>query len=192
MEFKELVLKNRSYRGYDESRKISKEELIELVELARLTPSSMNGQPFCYYLAWEKDKVDTIQNLTKWAAALPHLNLPHEGKRPTGFVVICQNKEVSENMQQYKIDLGIVAQTMCLGAASKGLGCCMIGNFNGLNLQAALGLEDQYFPLLVVAVGKPDETIVIKEIEKGEPIRYYRDENDVHYVPKRKLEDILL
>jgi len=43
-----------------------------------------------------------------------------------------------------------------------------------------------------VAVGKPDEEIVIREIEKGESTKYYRDENDVHYVPKRKLEDILL
>lgn len=192
MEFKELVLKNRSCRGYDESRTITREELVELVDMARLTPSSMNGQPFCYYVAWEKEKVDTIQGLTKWAAALPQLNLPYEGKRPTGYIVICQNKEVSENLQQYRIDLGIVAQTMCLGAASKGLGCCMIGNFNGEKMQAALGLSDQFFPLLVVAVGKPDETIVIKEIDKGESTKYYRDENDVHYVPKRKLEDILL
>lgn len=192
MEFKELVLKNRSYRGYDENRTITREELVELVDMARVTPSSMNGQPFCYYVAWEKEKVDTIQGLTKWAAALPQLNLPYEGKRPTGYIVICQNKEVSENLQQYRIDLGIVAQTMCLGAASKGLGCCMIGNFNGEKMQAALGLSDQFFPLLVVAVGKPDETIVIKEIDKGESTKYYRDENDVHYVPKRKLENILL
>ena len=192
MEFKEVVLKNRSYRGYDETRKITREELVDLVDCARLTPSAMNGQPFSYYLAWEKEQVDTIQGLTKWAAALPHLNLPYEGKRPTGYIVICQNKEVSENLQQYRTDLGIVAQTICLGAVAKGLGCCMIGNFNGADMQSALGLSEQFFPLLAVAVGKPDETIVIKEIEKGEPTKYYRDENDVHYVPKRKLEDILL
>ena len=100
--------------------------------------------------------------------------------------------EVSENLQQYRTDLGIVAQTMCLGATAKGLGCCMIGNFNGKTLQAALGLSEQFFPLLVIGIGKPDEEIVIKEIDKGESVKYYRDENDVHYVPKRKLKDILL
>ena len=192
MDFKEIVLKNRSYRGYDETRRITREELVELVDMARLTPSAMNGQPFSYYLAWEKEIVDRIQGLTKWAAALPQLNLPYEGKRPTGYIVICQNKEVSENLQQYRTDLGIVAQTICLGAVSKGLGCCMIGNFNGEKLHEALGLPQQFFPLLAVAVGKPDEEIVIREIEKGESTKYYRDENDVHYVPKRKLEDILL
>ncbi len=192
MNFKEIVLKNRSYRGYDESHKITREELVELVDMARLTPSAMNGQPFSYYLANEKEQLDIIQPLTKWAAALPQMTLPHEGKCPTGFIVICQNMEVSENLQQYRTDLGIVAQTMCLGATANGLGCCMIGNFNGKTLQAALGLSEQFFPLLVVAVGKPNETIVIKEIDKGQPIKYYRDENDVHYVPKRKLQDILL
>lgn len=192
MNFKEIVIKNRSYRGYDESHTLTREELVELVDMARLTPSAMNGQPFSYYVASEKEQLDIVQPLTKWAAALPQMTLPHEGKCPTGFIVICQNMEVSENLQQYRTDLGIVAQTMCLGATAKGLGCCMIGNFNGKKLQEALGLSEQFFPLLVVAVGKPDETIVIKEIEKGEPTKYYRDENDVHYVPKRKLEDILL
>ena len=192
MEFKELVLKNRSYRGYDETHRMTREELVELIDYARLTPSAMNGQPFCYYLAWEKEEVDKIQPLTKWGAALPQMTLPHEGKCPTGFIVICQNKEVSENLQQYRTDLGIVTQTMCLGATAKGLGCCMIGNFNGITLRDALGIDEQYMPLLVVAVGKPDETIVIREIEKGESTKYYRDDEDVHYVPKRKLEDILL
>lgn len=192
MEFQEIVLKNRSYRGYDESRKVTREELVELVNLARLTPSAMNGQPFSYYVAWEKAQLDIIQPLTKWGAALPQMTLPHEGKCPTGFIVICQNMKISENLQQFKTDLGIVAQTMCLGATAKGLGCCMIANFNGKTIQEALGLSTQFFPLLVVAVGKPDEKIVIKEIDKGESIKYYRDENDVHYVPKRKLEDILI
>ena len=191
MNFKEIVIKNRSYRGYDESHTLTREELVELVDMARLTPSAMNGQPFSYYVASEKEQLDIVQPLTKWAAALPQMTLPHEGKCPTGFIVICQNMEVSENLQQYRTDLGIVAQTMCLGATAKGLGCCMIGNFNGKKLQEALGLSEQFFPLLVVAVGEPDETIVIKEIEKGEPTKYYRDENDVHYVSKRKLEDIL-
>ncbi len=192
MEFKELVLKNRSYRGYDETRKITKEELVELVDCARLTPSALNGQPFSYYLAYEKEQLDIIQPLTKWGAALPQMTLPRDGKCPTGFIVICQNREISDNLQQYRTDLGIVAQTMCLGATAKGLGCCMIANFNGATLQSALGFSEQFFPLLVVAVGKPDEEIVIREIEKGESTKYYRDEKDVHYVPKRKLEDILL
>ena len=40
--------------------------------------------------------------------------------------------------------------------------------------------------------GKPDEKIVLTEVSSGESIKYYRDDQDVHYVPKRKLEDIVI
>lgn len=192
MDVKELVKRNRSYRGYDESREITREELVDLVDCARFAASGMNAQPFCYYLAWKKEQVDTIQPLTKWAAALPKMKLPHEGKCPTGFIVVCQNKKISENLQQHRTDLGIAAQTICLAAVAKGLGCCMIGNFNRDVLQKAIELPEQYSPLLVIAVGKPDENVVIKEVNGEASTKYYRDEDDVHYVPKRKLEDILL
>ena len=85
---KDLIRANRSCRGYDESRKITREELLELVDCARLTPSSTNIQPLRYYLAWEKEEVDRIQGLTKWAGALPQMELPHPGMRPTAFIVI--------------------------------------------------------------------------------------------------------
>ena len=192
MEFKEIVARNRSYRGYDESRKVTKDELEYLVDCARLTASGMNALPFCFHIAYEQEELDLIQPLTKWGAALPDIALPHDGKCPTAFIVICQDKEVSDNLQNFRTDLGITAQTICLGATAIGLGGCMIANFNKEVLHQQLGLPEQYQPILLVAVGKPDEEVVIKEIDKGESTRYYRDSNDVHYVPKRKLKDILI
>ena len=53
-------------------------------------------------------------------------------------------------------------------------------------------LPEELAPMLIVAIGKPAEEIVIREIEPGEPTPYYRDEQDVHYVPKRKLADIVI
>lgn len=189
---KDLVLANRSYRGYDESRKITKEELLEFVDCARLTPSSVNGQPFKYYLAWEKERVDKIQSMTKWARALPEMTLPHPGMCPTGFVIICQDTKIGESLGRYQKDVGIVAQTMLLAAAEKGLGGCMIGNFNAGQVKEELQLAEHLAPMLIVAFGKPAEKIVLTEVGEDGNTNYYRDENDVHYVPKRKLEDIIL
>lgn len=189
---KDLIRANRSYRGYDENRKITKEELLELVDCARLTPSSVNMQPFRYYLAWEKEEVDRIQTLTKWARALPQMELPHPGMCPTAFIVICQDTELNDSLARFQKDVGIVAQTMLLAATEMGLGGCMIGNFPAGTLKEAIGLPQTLAPLLVVAIGKPAEQIVLTEIEEGESTNYYRDENDVHYVPKRRLEDIAL
>ena len=190
--FREIVIANRSYRGYDESYKFTREKLEEYVDLTRFTPSSVNMQPFKYYVAYEKSNVDTIQKMTKWARALPELNLPYEGKRPTGFIVICQDTNIFANTNRFMKDVGIVAQTILLQAADDGLGGCMIGNFNAEEVKSILDLSENLLPLLIVALGKPAEKIVITEVKEDGKTDYYRDENDVHYVPKRSLEDILI
>ena len=183
---KDLVLKNRSYRGYDNDRRITKEEMLELVDLARLVPSAANRQPLRYHIAADKAEVDAIQALTLWAGALAHLNLPYEGHRPTGFVVICHDTTCGQNL----MDVGIAAQTLLLAAAEKGFGGCMIGSFKKKELTELLHFEENIVPSLVIALGVPDEEIHLVEAEGD--VTYYRDENDVHYVPKRKLEDILV
>ena len=188
--FKDLVKQNRSYRGYDESRKVTREELLDLVDCARLTPSSVNRQPLRYYLAWEKEKVDRIQSLTKWAAALPDMTLPHPGMRPTAFIVICQDKKLAPT--PFLKDVGIVAQTILLAAVEKGLGGCMIGNYNAKTVQEKLDLPENMEPMLIVAIGKPAEQVVLTEVGEDGNTAYYRDSQDVHYVPKRKLEDVIL
>lgn len=189
---KDLVKANRSYRGYDESCRITKEELLEMVDCARLAASSVNQQPLRYYLAWEKEEVDKIQKMTNWAKGLPELELPHKGMCPTGFIVICQDTRVWEALARFQKDVGIAAQTILLCATEMGLGGCMIGNFNAGAVKEKLGLAAYLAPLLIVAIGKPSEKVVLTEVGMDEPIAYYRDENDVHYVPKRRLEDIVL
>ena len=188
----DLVKKNRSCRGYNENRKITKEELLELVDCARLCPSTANAQPLRYYLAWEEEETRRIQVHTNWAKALPQLKLPHKGRCPTAFIIILQDTAVEENLSKYQKDVGITAQTMLLAATEKGLGGCMIGNFGAGSLKAELNLPDNLAPLLVVAVGEPAETVELVEIGQGESTNYYRDEKDVHYVPKRRLEDVVV
>ncbi len=192
MDLKELVKANRSYRGYDENRRVSREELLEMVDCARLTASSVNRQPLRYYLAYEKEDTERIQPLTKWAKGLPDMDLPHKEMCPAAFIVICQDIRVWESTARFTKDVGIAAQTILLAATEMGLGGCMIGNFNPAKIAETLLLPDNLIPLLVVAIGKPAERVVLREIGPDEPTNYYRDENDVHYVPKRRLEDIVI
>ncbi len=190
--FRDLVKANRSYRGFDESRDVSREELLEMVDCARLAASSVNQQPLRYYLAWEKEEVAKIQRMTKWARGLPQMELPHKGMCPTAFIVICQDTDIWESLARFQKDVGIVAQTILLAATEMGLGGCMIGNFNAGEVKENLELAENLAPLLIVAIGKPAEEIVLTEIGPEESTAYYRDENDVHYVPKRRLNDILI
>ena len=190
--FKDLVKANRSYRGYDESRRVTREELLEMVDCARLAASSVNMQPLRYYIAWEKDEVDRIQPLTGWAKGLPDLELPHKGMCPTAFIIICQDTKVWESLARFQKDVGLAAQTILLAATEMGLGGCMIGSFQAGEVLRALDLPEHLAPMLVVAIGKPAERIVLTEAAEGESVAYYRDADDVHYVPKRALKDIVL
>lgn len=153
---RDLLKQNRSYRGYDESCQISRAELEDLVNCTRYTPSSVNMQPFKYYLACDRETVAKIQPLTKWARALPKLQLPHPGHCPTAFIVICQDITLHPSLQRFQKDVGIVAQTILLAAVEKGLGGCMIGNYNPDEIRQALGLADSLVPMLLIALGKPD------------------------------------
>ena len=182
---KDLLKACRSYRGYDESYHFTEEELMELVDHTRYAASSMNIQPLKFYLAWEKEEVDRIQPLTGWAKQMPEMELPHKGMCPTTFIIICQDLSVDDR-------LASVAQTILLAAAEKGLGGCMIGSYGAKPVKECLHLPENLMPMLIVALGKPAEKIVLTEIEDGEDFKYYRDENDVHYVPKRKLKDIVV
>lgn len=189
---KDLVIKNRSYRGFDENYSFTKEQLESYIDLTRYTASSVNAQPLKYKIVFEKNEVEAVRPLTRWARALPDMVLPHPNMHATAFIIICQDTDISPNLARYQKDIGIVAQTITLAAVEDGLGGCMIGNFTPDEVKETLNLAENLTPMLIIALGKPAEEIVIKEIDNGESTKYYRDENDVHYVPKRKLKDILI
>ena len=190
---RDLVLKNRSYRGYDESYRFSKEELLGFVDLARLTAASANIQPLKYHLAYEAEQVAQIQPLTRWAGSLPQLNLPYPGTRPTAFITICQDMNIGNNPTSFLPDVGITAQTILLAAAEKGLGGCMIGSFDKTELKKLLNFPEHVEPKLVIALGKPAEEIILVDPKEDGSVKYYRSEDGkTHYVPNRKLEDIIL
>ena len=189
---KDLIIKNRSYRGYDESYTFTRAQLMEYVDGARFCASSVNFQPLKYYIAWDKIDVDRIQSRIKWARQLPQIRLPHPGMCPTGFIVICQDRTISDNLDRFMKDVGIVAQSILLMAVEEGLGGCMIGNFDPEDIREGLGLPEHLYPMLVVALGKPAETIILTDVGENGQTAYYRDENDVHYVPKRSLGELLI
>ena len=187
---RDLMIKERSYRSFDESVKVERETLVGFIENARLTPSSVNLQPLKYRICNIKEECDIMLSLTKWAALLKEYEIPPKGHAPAAYIVICIDKNVSDK-SIFDKDVGIAAQTIMLSAVEADLGGCMIGNFNPSKVSEALKLPDGIVPSLVLGLGKPDEEIILENIsEKG--IAYYRDENGTHRVPKRTLDEIIL
>ena len=188
---KELVLKNRSYRAFDESRPITERDMRELIELARFVPSGINNQPLRYRIVSAPDELAKMYANTRYAAALS-IQLPPEGQKPTGFIVILRDSDVTSPEGLVQKDCGIAAQTILLAATEMGFGGCMIGSFDPVRLCADLSIGQRYKPLLVLALGTPAEEIVVEDANDQDNVIYYRDAENVHHVPKRKLEDILL
>ena len=192
MNLKDLLLLNRSYRSFDSERQISREELLALVNLTRFTPSSVNIQPLKYILTYTAEQSEILLSFTRWAKALPDLTLPPEGHHPTAFITICHDTSVVPEKDSFLRDVGIVAQSILLGAVETGLGGCMIGSFDKDGVRALYNLDEKYVPKLVIALGKPDDKIVLTEAKNGDT-KYYRDESGkTHYVPKRSLEEIII
>ena len=189
---KDLIKKNRSVRGYDNSRDVTIEELREMVDCARLSASSVNMQPLKYILVNTVDGKARVLKQVSFAAKLSTLKLPHRGSEPMAYIVICQDEQISKSETGFLRDVGIAAQSITLAATELGLGACMLGYFSPDKLRQALELSENLKPQLDISLGKSVEDIRIVDIEEGESTDYYRDEAGIHYVPKRKLDDVII
>jgi len=186
---RDLIIKNRSYRRYYEDHQVSRETLLELIDLARLSPSSMNLQPLRYIIVNTPERCELIFRNVTWASYLKDWGGPKEGERPSAYIIVLAEKDLSKN---YLIDAGLATQSILLGAVERGLGGCIMGSLNRDNVRKLFNIPDKYEIIYAIAIGKPKETVVIEEVEPDGDIRYWRDEKDIHHVPKRRLEDIVL
>ena len=185
----DLVRKNRSYRRFHQDVSVDIETLRALVNLARLSASGSNLQPLKYILSCQPETNARIFPHTRWAGYLKDWPGPAEGERPTAYIVILGDTEIRKS---FGCDHGIAAQSIMLGATERGLGGCMIGSIDRSELRQVLDISEQYEILLILALGKPKETVVLEEVGPDGNIRYYRDADGTHYVPKRSLDELIL
>lgn len=187
---KGLVAKARSYRRFDEAVKVKRQTLLELVELARLSPSGANMQPLKFFLSADTELNERIFPTLGWAGYLKEWAGPGEGERPTGYILILKDKGIAHVAG---IDHGIAAQSIMLGAVEKGLGGCFIASIDRPQLFQVTGLSpDAYEILLVLALGKPVETVAVDELGERGDVKYWRDADGVHHVPKRSLQELVV
>ena len=186
---RDLVIRNRSYRRFHEDFRVEMDTLRELVDLARLSASAANLQPLRYVLSCDPAKNALIFSHLAWAAYLKEWGGPSEGERPSAYIIILEAKRIAHPL---RCDHGIAAQSILLGATQQGLGGCIIGAVKRKELSRALEIRDCYEILLVLALGKPKEKVLIEDVGSNGDIKYWRDSEGVHHVPKRRLDDIVV
>jgi nitroreductase len=178
----------RSYRRFWQAEAITVGTLKELIGLARLGGSARNVQPLKYLLINTPSQNAEIFAQLGWAGYLKDWPGPVEGERPSAYIICLLDSRISNEAD---CDLGIATQNILLGATEKGLGGCRIASFSN-TLQDILDIPDHFQILLVLALGKPKETVLLEDSAMGGEIKYWRDENRIHHVPKRSLEEIII
>lgn len=187
MNIGELIRKNRSYRRFVESEKLTAGQMVKWIDQARFSASGRNMQPLKYAISTDAELNGAIFPHLGWAGYLKTWKGPAEGERPVAYIAVLHDTSLSDH---YFCDDGIAIQSILLGAVEEGYGGCILGSVNRKEVAHLLGLPEHLKILWVIALGKPAETVVLQDLE-GDDIRYWRDEAQVHHVPKRKTEELI-
>lgn len=189
MDFDTLVVETRAVRRFDASRKIGKETLVSFVDNARKSPASRNIQCKKYIVVTDEEACAKVFSALAWAGYLADWAGPEKDEQPVGYILILNDKTIIASSD---VDTGLVAESIVLNARTQGIGACMLGAINRPLLMDALDIDPDRFKIdLVIALGYPKEFPVLVDVVDGD-IKYYRDAEGNHYVPKRSLEEVLV
>lgn len=186
--FEELARAARTCRRFDESVPVTAATLRRMLDTARIASCCHNQQALRYITASTPEICGRVFPRIQWAGALEWAG-PDQGERPTGYILICSARPESKFVHY---DTAIAAETLQLHATDLGLGCCMIHNFARDAVREILGVPEGIIPLLLLAFGAPVEERRIADARIGGDLRYWRDEQNVHHVPKLTLDQVLL
>ena len=187
MQLIELIKKNRSYRRFDANFKIVEKDLVHFIEHARLSASARNQQSLKYILVLSENKKNELFPTLKWAGYLKDWDGPAVHQRPSAYIIVCNDTSIASN---HFCDEGIAMQSILLAAAEKELGGCIIAAFDKNAVRNMFEIPTNFDILNVLAIGKPDETVVIDKLA-GDNVEYYRDGDNIHHVPKRGITEII-
>lgn len=187
-ELMSLLEERRTYRRFDESRKIPDEVVEDMKRSAYLASSAMNRQPLRYIYVRTPEIANAIFDITSWGGALPDgLGRPKTGERPTMFVVVLSVKELESRFTDF--DAGLAVSNLTLSAYAHGVGSCILGSVKVDELSALLGISDECRVVTAIGFGYPIHNSRVEDAD--ESIKYYLDENRDYVVPKRRIAEIV-
>jgi|YelNatPaOPRAMG01_1025707.scaffolds.fasta_scaffold00005_144 nitroreductase len=181
----DLILRRRTIRRFRQD-PVPLNLLLQMVNAARLAPSGANLQPLEYVVVTDEALLPQVFAATRWAAYLGEEGTPKEGERPRAYIVVLINRRVRPNGGYH--DCGAAIENMILVALEAGFGTCWIGSLDKNALRSTLDIPDDYEIDSVLAVGAPAERAVVEPMTDS--VRYYRDGEGVHHVPKRAFREV--
>lgn len=186
-ELEELVQISRSTRKFEKNIQVTRNELEELINLARMSSSAMNAQPLKYILVTNKEDVKKLNRTTQWAAHLSNWT-QSEDEGASAYIIILKDNNIGGFPM---FDAGISFEAISLGAKIKGFSTCPLASINKNMCKELFSIPSNLEIMIGIAIGVGIENIKLVKVKNGK-IDYYREDDQTHCVPKRKLEDIII
>ena len=178
MDVKEAIEKRRAYRSFDPI-EISKELVKGLAEVAQISPSCANKQPWRFIFVYDKNKLKILFTAltggNKWA------------EKASMIIAVFSKPDydcvIGERLY-YLFDTGMATAMLILRATELGLVAHPIAGFKEERAKEILGIPDEMRLIALVIIGKHSNEInpVLSDAMKlGEK----------HRPPRKKLEDFV-
>ena len=169
-----VIHQRKSVRNYT-AEPVAAKELDQLVRAGFAAPSARNLQPWEFYVITERGTLDAL------AASLPYGKMLAKAQ---AAIVVCGNsRQFGEGAtrEMWVQDCSAATENILLAAEGIGLGAVWIGVYpyapRGEAVSKALKLPEEFIPLNVISIGRPDG--------KDMPKQKYR-ESKVHWIPPRQ------
>ena len=185
MDIYDVFLSRRTIRRFTQN-PVALPLLKKFVNAARLAPSAANLQPLEYLIVTEERLRAKLFETLGWASYLQPKWVPSEDERPMAYIVILVTDPKNPFYQR---DVGFASGTIVLAAEAEGLGSCVLCNIDREKIRSIFTIPSTIAVDSVIALGYKAEKPVVEDLEGS--VKYWRDDQDVLHVPKRKLDDII-
>ena len=184
MDFSEVVTQRRSVRNYDASKEITDDQLKELFEMAKHSPSSYNLQPWEFVIVRNKKNKERIKNcaygqqhVAEASAVIIVLGTTNPLKKSKLIIedrikkgLMDEEKQkhfeqsvkkISENKNSGKIwtikSTTLCAMTIMLAAQNMGLSTCPMEGFNANSVKKEFQIPEEYEVVMLITLGYGNE-----------------------------------
>lgn len=185
MKVYDAILLRRSIRRFTQD-PIKIDLLKKFVNAGRLAPSAANLQPLEFFIVNDKKLCLKIFQTLSWAGYIRPKWIPPKEERPTAYIIVLVT---DVNNKYYLRDVGVATENIILAAEEENIGSCILCKIEREKIREILKIPKNIEVDSVIALGYKAEQPVIEDMR--ESIKYWRDENDILHVPKRKLENII-
>lgn len=181
----EVICKRRTIRKFKQ-KPVPEKTLLQLVDAARLAPSTCNIQPCEFIVVNQPRRLSEVQNCIKWEEASFSATWPGPNERPGAYIVFLI--DLIKKKKGGASDVAAAVENALLAAYERGLGGWWIVALHRKKLKKLLRIPHHLHLDSVIALGYPDENPVAEEAKDS--VRPWQDEGGTVHVPKRRLADV--